>query len=223
MVSSLIDRDTRRWKVDLVKSIFFPFKANTILNIPLYYNLPEDKIIWVGNRKGKFTVKSVYYIALKVIEAEDEGESSTGDGRNALWKRLWHFKISAKTKIFTWKAYMDGLPTTVNLKKRGVDIDELCLCYERGPKSISHSLITCNIARRVWDYWLDCPVEIPSSPLDFSDLAMEILAQGTSHDLELFFVTAWSIWYNRNQVVQESANQSPQSNLELCQKVFIGL
>ena len=152
MVSSLIDRDTRRWKADLVKSIFLHFEANTILNIPLCYNLPKDKIIWVGNRKGEFTVKSAYYIALKMIGAEDEGESSIGDGRNALWKRLCYLKIPAKTKIFAWKACMDRLPTAVNLKKRGIDIDELCLCCERGPESISHSLITCGIARRVWDY-----------------------------------------------------------------------
>ena len=33
---------------------------------------------------------------------------------------------------------------------------------------------------------------------------MQILEKGTSHDLELFFVTAWSIWYNRNQVVHEA-------------------
>ena len=66
MVSSLIDRDTIRWKADIVRSIFIPFEANTILNIPLSYNMPEDKIIRVGNRKGEFTVKSGYYIALKV-------------------------------------------------------------------------------------------------------------------------------------------------------------
>lgn len=45
MVSSLIDKDTKRWKANLVKSIFLPFGANTILNIPLSYNLLEDKII----------------------------------------------------------------------------------------------------------------------------------------------------------------------------------
>ena len=33
---------------------FLSFKAETILNIPLSYNLPEDKIIWVGNKRGMF-------------------------------------------------------------------------------------------------------------------------------------------------------------------------
>ena len=51
-VSALIDRDTRRWKGDVVKSLFLPFEARTILNIPLCHNLPEDQIIWVGNRRG---------------------------------------------------------------------------------------------------------------------------------------------------------------------------
>ena len=45
MVSTLIDFDSRRWKVDLVKSLFLPFEARTILNIPISYNLPNDKII----------------------------------------------------------------------------------------------------------------------------------------------------------------------------------
>nr|POE52424.1 hypothetical protein CFP56_66182 [Quercus suber] len=61
------------------RSIFLPFEAKTILNIPLSYNMPKEKIIWVGNRKGEFTVKSAYYIVLKLIGAEDEGESSIKD------------------------------------------------------------------------------------------------------------------------------------------------
>ena len=45
MVYAFIDAETRRWKADLVRSLFLPFEANTILNMPLSYNLPEDKII----------------------------------------------------------------------------------------------------------------------------------------------------------------------------------
>ena len=52
--------------------------------MPLSYNLPEDKIIWVGNNRGDFTVKSAYYIALKVIETNEEGECSQGDARAPL-------------------------------------------------------------------------------------------------------------------------------------------
>ena len=45
MVSALIDEEMKRWKVDTLKSLFFPFEVETMLNIPLSYNLLEDKII----------------------------------------------------------------------------------------------------------------------------------------------------------------------------------
>ena len=105
MVSALIDGETKRWKVDMVKSLFLPFEAKTILNIPLSYNLLKDKIIWAGNKKGEFTVKSAYYIALNVISSSEGGggsrECSHGDPKTPLWKKMWHLKIPPKIRIFT--------------------------------------------------------------------------------------------------------------------------
>ena len=40
-VSALIDRDTRRWKGDVVRSLFLPFEARTILNIPQSSRRPD--------------------------------------------------------------------------------------------------------------------------------------------------------------------------------------
>ncbi|XP_030943489.1 uncharacterized protein LOC115968280 [Quercus lobata] len=209
MVSNLIDKDTRRWKADLVRSLFLPFEASTILNIPLSYNLPEDKIIWVGNKKGEFTVKSAYYIALNLNNEADIEECSSGDCRAPLWKRIWHLKIPSKIRIFGWRACLNGLPTAENLKKRGINLSELCPCCGKDPESITHSLLRCEFAKKVWNCWQECPINISSSQWDFSDVALKILEQGTAADLEVFFVMAWSIWYNRNQVVHESTCQLP--------------
>ena len=52
---------------------------DTILRIPLSYNLPEDKLIWIGNRKGEFLVKSAYHVAHSMVDASKEGESSSRD------------------------------------------------------------------------------------------------------------------------------------------------
>ena len=99
-VSVLIDRDTRRWKGDVVRSLFLHFEARTILNIPLCHSLPKDQIIWVGNRKGEFSVKSAYYITVGVIDTLEEGESSSGDSRSPLWKKTVVFKHSSQGKFF---------------------------------------------------------------------------------------------------------------------------
>ena len=45
IVSTLIDHETRRWKPEHTWAVFLPFKADTILNMPLSYNLLEDKLI----------------------------------------------------------------------------------------------------------------------------------------------------------------------------------
>lgn len=95
MVLALIDHKSRMWKVELIRAMFLPFEANTILNMPLSYNLLEDKLIWTGNRKGDFTVKSAYYIALSLVEAEEKSESSSSYPRNPLWKKIWHLKDSS--------------------------------------------------------------------------------------------------------------------------------
>lgn len=79
MVSSLIDYDTRWWRVDLIRVDFLPFEAKTIQKLFLSYNLPGNKIIWIGNKKCEFSVKSAYHIAHNLIEAKKEGECSSGD------------------------------------------------------------------------------------------------------------------------------------------------
>ena len=41
-----------------------------------------------GNRKGEFSVKSAYYIAVGVIDTMEECERSSGDSRSPLWRKL---------------------------------------------------------------------------------------------------------------------------------------
>ena len=78
MVSLLIDEDTKRRKTDLVQALFLPFEADTILQIPLSYSFPDDKMVWVGNKWGFFSVKSAYYVAFPLVDKIERGESSNG-------------------------------------------------------------------------------------------------------------------------------------------------
>ena len=82
LVSSLIDEDTKWWKVHTIKDLFLPFEASTILKIPLSYNLLEDKLIWVGNKRGYFTVKKAYSIDAKIVDSSEEGERLNRDSRS---------------------------------------------------------------------------------------------------------------------------------------------
>ena len=205
----MIDRDTRRWKGDVVRSLFLPFEARTILNIPLSHNLPEDQIIWVGNKKGEFSVKSACYIVVRVLDTMEEGESSSGDPRSPLWKKLWHLNILPKVRIFAWKMCMNALSTIVNLQRRGVNLCEICPACGKEPKSTLHVLVKCEVAKKVWGCWVDGPVDLLNVNMDVIDIAMQIFEFCTSRYLEFFFGVAWAIWYNRNKIVHESSSQFP--------------
>ena len=100
MVSSLIDPAIKWWRADVIHATFLPFEVDTILRIPVSRSLPEDKLIWMGNTRGEFTVKSAYHIAHCMIEGKDDVGSSMGDPLKPLWKRLWHLNLPAKIKIF---------------------------------------------------------------------------------------------------------------------------
>ena len=85
-----------------------------------------------------------------------------------------------------------------------IQVNPICLLCNDGVESVVHAILRCNIASNVWRMWDDCPISLMGNNMDISDLAMEILHQGTQKDLEKIFEVAWRIWYNRNQVLHEA-------------------
>ena len=46
LVSSLINRETRYWDVNLVRNTFLPHKVEIVLGIPISLRLPDDSLVW---------------------------------------------------------------------------------------------------------------------------------------------------------------------------------
>ena len=203
MVSSLIDPALKWWRADVIRVTFLPFEAYTILRILLSQSLPEDKLIWMGNSRGEFTVKSAYHIAHSLVEGSDEASSSTGDPLKPLWRRLWHLNLPAKIKIFAWRAYVNGLPSKEKMCARGINTAKECPICNKEPESIHHVLLHCEFAIRVWSFWFEGVQSFQRNHWTFPDSAIYILAHKPSHVLEYFFTVAWAIWYNRNRSIHE--------------------
>ncbi|KAL9411236.1 hypothetical protein AB3S75_044931 [Citrus x aurantiifolia] len=73
-VSELITNDNR-WKEALLFDQFVQEDADAIMNIPLPRNHSKDQVIWHYDRKGEYSVKSGYQIALK-LKVPDTPSSS---------------------------------------------------------------------------------------------------------------------------------------------------
>ena len=97
---------------------------------------------------------------------------------------------------------MCGCPSNSGeFAKKCIGVNDLCPCCGFESKTLFHSIIKCEVARRVWDNWEDSSVENWQGLVDISNVALDILKNGTNCDFEVFFGVAWSVWYNRNQGV----------------------
>ena len=172
MVSSLINLDSRWWKTDSVRALFLPVDADTILKIPLSFNLRKDRIIWIGNKKGEFSVKSVYFIAINLLESSEVMECSSSDPFLPLWK----LDLPEKVKIFSWRACLKGLPTLANMYLKGLCTNLFCPVCDEGVECLSHYLISCDFALSIWALWQDCPLGLLLGSHEFKDLVFHFLA-----------------------------------------------
>ena len=78
----------------------------------------------------------------------------------------------------------------LNLRRRGVNTDGMCPVCGQEVEFIYHALFKCVGAKKVWELWKECPMEIGAANMDFSDLALKMLECGTSRDMELLVVVA---------------------------------
>ena len=106
-VEHLLDSDRKAWDINKMRSTFLPFKAKTMLGIPISPSLPNDSRIWTWTSNGIFTVRSVYGVALKML-------------KDKVWKSIWRLKCPSKIKHFLWKACKNILPTNFYLTRRKV-------------------------------------------------------------------------------------------------------
>ena len=219
MVSSFIDQETKWWKPNVVRTLFLPFEADTILKIPLSQRLLEDTLIWIRNKRGVFTVKSAYYIAAKLQLDKDLGESSSGDSSSIIWKKLWKLKLPPKIKIFSWRACVNGLPVYVKMAERGIHLSCDCPVCGEEYESLTHALILCDFALSVWSLWHDCPLHLLMNASDFTDVVLYFCSVPNGEHLEYFFATAWAIWHNRNQLVHNEKGLTPLQVWDLARSV----
>ena len=63
MVRDLIDSESKEWKADLICQHFLAQDVDAILSIPVSANGARDKMVWVENKNGRFSVRSAYKLA----------------------------------------------------------------------------------------------------------------------------------------------------------------
>ena len=79
-------------------------------------------MVWAGDKKGNFTVRSAYRLAHD-IEAEG---SNSGCSDPSMMQGVWSLNVPNKIKHFVWKACNGILPTQESLYRRKITESKIC-------------------------------------------------------------------------------------------------
>ena len=197
-VADLIKGSPPEWDTEKIRGSFLPYDADAILQIPLSYRSPPNKLIWHATKNGKFSVRSGYHLLL-----QEEQNSNPGSSRHRevdpLWKIIWSMRVPTKIRSFIWSACHESLPTKMGLMRRKVVASPWCESCGTGTEDCLHALWNCPLLNTTW-----------SSQHKFSDLQnanhssfTELVSQRgmLNQDLllEEFAMICWLLWHKRNK------------------------
>ena len=132
----------------------------------LVYGRGEQKWQWNDKNNKVFTVATA--------KEWLTGSSPVSDHFDFQWCK-W---IPGKCNIFMWRAFLDRLPTKIELVKRNVFTEDcLCALCEEGEETVDHIFTGCVFAARVWNgtsLWCGIPNIFAFSTKDLVNLHKHI-------------------------------------------------
>ncbi|KAL2498709.1 Ribonuclease H-like superfamily protein [Abeliophyllum distichum] len=143
-VGQLIITGENNWDYNLLVDLFNEEDRRQIMQIPLTSLGREDRMYWIHDKKGAYSVKSGYQLLIldSFVYSHTAMES--------FWSSLWRYKIPAKVRNLHWRASLNVLPTANQLRAKRVDMDSHCPVCLMHEESIFHVLVSCEFAQQVW-------------------------------------------------------------------------
>ncbi|CAH9122687.1 unnamed protein product, partial [Cuscuta epithymum] len=185
------------WDEDILVDLFNARDRELIKRIPVSNRSVTDRLVWAGEQNGSFTVKSCY----RRITGDIFPVGWVG------WTAMWRFNLPPKMKSFFWQVCTGCLPTTENLRRRGVACEIKCgLCGQDGDESLLHLFVKCQVAREAWGTvrWLEVG-QLAHDFLEWLELNFKVLKK---EDIAGIISGCWGLWGERNQRVWKMRNLS---------------
>ncbi|CAH2070644.1 unnamed protein product [Thlaspi arvense] len=105
-VKDLLCQTSNEWDLEAIRR-YLPQYEGQIRQLITGRSKPKDKLVWLSDKSGDYTVKTGYNLLR--MKPEDQRVD------NFNWKaNIWQLKISPKLKSFLWKAMRGALPSMIN-------------------------------------------------------------------------------------------------------------
>ncbi|KAH9717651.1 reverse transcriptase domain-containing protein [Citrus sinensis] len=194
------------WDQRKVRQWFMDEDAAKILRIPLPRRPRMDEVIWHFDKKGQYSVKSGYQLALKIQIPDKPSCSSKGCTIG-----ICYGPFNCRKKL---KSSCGEHLTTFCLLLIIYGEERYCwslhvkIC-KQGKETTAHTLLLCKAAKKVWRY---APFEtcFPDAVnQDMLEIMVEMTKKLTKSDIEVMVAICWTIWYGRNKFLFEGKKMEP--------------
>ena len=170
-------------------------------------------LLWKENKKGAFSVKTTYRVAIR-INQQEQVENSLAQKDRRLWNRIWKLNIPPKVRNFVWRACSDILPNSTNLCRKRIPLNPACAICQQHDETVAHALWGCPLARNVQALVKGKMQKWSSKVEDFYILVRELMGVLTTKELEVWAIVSWSIWNARNRYLFDKKQSQPADILQ---------
>ena len=168
-----------------------------------------DKLIWVLDQKGDFSVKSAYQASYD--------QSPSNAPYNVPWQKLWRLKAPKRTKMLLWRIGQNAHPIEENIVLRIGEGDPNCVLCSKNIENCCHLFFKCNVARALWFASCDglrfdsIPISTNEDIVQFIVSPNNLLGVVTARNKEdnelnslRMMITLEAIWFMRNQLLHNA-------------------
>lgn len=122
-------------------------------------------------------------------------------------------KVLHKIKLFAWRACKDKLSCVLNLQKKKVQVDLLCVFYKASTEDLLHAMFLCPKIQQWWTFFPPLTQNMKQAG-SLLELAMLGKDHGKANELDTFFVIASSLWRRRNKRIFADLEEEPRTTIE---------
>ncbi|KAH6788014.1 hypothetical protein C2S52_007566 [Perilla frutescens var. hirtella] len=203
-VRDLLEDSGNNWNQELVRSVYPNEVSNVILSIPLSLTERADLIAWNHTKNDNYSVRSGYWVAMKIKDALLSIASSSSNNIET-WQWFWKLPIPPRIKIFLWRCMKGTIPTKTNLVRKYVEIDQSCPRCDLGTETPEHAFRDCPW---VSFFWEACVLRLSRAPTNqiLQDWIFNSVRCMNIETDSTFAIHLWSIWRSRNLLVFQQSH-----------------
>jgi hypothetical protein len=203
-VNDLLLQGTKSWDTNKVLSLFPETVAAAILNTPLFEEVKEDRMVWIHENHGNYSVKSGY---MNYIKSKTVTDNTRVKGA---WSSLWRVAAPPNTKHLLWRICRGCLTTRARLRGRYVTCPSECPLCENNEEDDWYILFGCSVSQQVWS---EAGLEEVITPrlhvvIDVNSVLFNICRSEDDVTVGNIAMVVWNIWYNRNNYVWNGVKDS---------------